>query len=231
MSDDRSRASHDPQSRRDRFLWGKGRDPRYLQVEASVLRLCQLPDRFLARALRDIARSARRELGERYEQALMSGYGTTLLWTTLPGLAARLGETDFTSMELENMTGLPQARDRLRRHVGLCLQHSEIRAKTALRHDAPSCWLIGNEFVNGNPVTIALDRVAPPEPTDTDWVTRHMREISRARFGHDDILRWTPDFNTWKMAHPETASIIEPDFGRFEPVIADKDPDADVPVP
>lgn len=218
-------------SRRERFLWGKGRDERILQVEATILRLYQLPDRFLARALRDMARSARKELGERYEQPLLSGYGTTLLWTTLPGMAAMLGETEFTPTEIDSMTSLPKARAALRRHVGLCLENSEIRPKTVLRHDTPCCWLISSEFVNGNPVTIALDRVAPPEHSDTDWVTRHMREVSRARFGHDDTIMWTPAFNPWKMGHPDLEQTADLDLETVHPIIEADDPDVDLPVP
>lgn len=185
------------------------------QVTREVARIHGLPDHFMARALRDLSRQARAELGMPYEDPEHAGYGTATLWTVLTGLSLHLGEKRLTLQERRGADRLPVAREDMRHFVGLCLMNTEIPSTTAIREDAIACRIISKEFANGNPITSALDRVAPPQPEYRDWVTRHMREISRHRFGHGDWLAWTPAFNDY----PRRSSAL------FEQLFDELDPD------
>ena len=182
-----------------------------------IIRLHGLPDRFLARALRDIGRSARRELGSPYDYPGFTGYGAATLWTILPGLARALGETDLTQDERLGALLMPEEKPRMRLITGLCLSNSEIPGR-AIRQVVTgkmmNCFLISSDFVNGNPITSALDRVAPPGPQSTDWVARHMREVSGHRFGHSDHISWSPEFNQWKR---KDLNIFAPEFLEDDP--------------
>lgn len=165
-----------------------------------VERLFSLPDRFLGRALRDIGRAARSELGHPFDYPDHTGYGAGTLWNVIPGLARALGETDLTSDERFGACLLPENLAHMRRFTGLCLGNSEIPYQV-MRSDKRSvmlnAFLVSGEFVNGNPIAIALDRVSPPKPQSNDWIAIHMREISSIRFGHSDFDRWTPEFNAY----------------------------------
>ena len=161
-------------------------------------RIHELPDRFMGRALRALSRRARAELGSPYDTPTFEGYGAATLWAVLTGLASRLGEQELSPDERRGADSLPHIPERLRKFVGLCLANSEIPMKSVLREDAIACRILSQEFVNGNPITSALDRLAPPRADGDDWIVRHMREISRARFGHSNWISWAPEFNLFK---------------------------------
>lgn len=181
------------------------------QASAEVVRLHSLPDRFLGRALRDLGRSARAELGSPYDIAGTTGYGSAILWHVLPGLARGLGETSLNSDERWGANMLPEGRSDLRRYVGNCLANSEITARLrrmGLWGAAPSCHVIEHAFCNGNPITSGLDRVAPPHAESKDWIAVHMREISGFRFGHSRFDAWSPEFN---LHQGQSGESVDPD--------------------
>lgn len=192
------------------------RDPALIEAldwrSREMTRLYSLPDRFLGRALRDIGRAARAELGAPYDYPDFTGYGASTLWHVIPALARALGERDLSQDERFGALLLPESKADMRRFTGLCLGNSEIpmlALKKGAYSQLPNCYLISGEFVNGSPITIALDRVAPPAPDSTDWVAQHMREISMCRFGHSDFSSWSPQFNDFPR---RSSNIFRDDF-------------------
>lgn len=171
-----------------------------LQREAAeVERLHGLSDRFLGRALIGLSRQARRDAPDLFEDREVSGYEALLVRAVVPRLARDLGEM---GLDAEERSLLPLAAGDgacLRQLVGACLDNQRLDRLGGQR-GSPALRLLGRSFVNGNPVTIALDRVAPPLPESRDWVARHMREISRARFGHEGHVAWSPEFQLYPRA-------------------------------
>lgn len=160
---------------------------------AEVSRLSQLPDRFLARALLDLSRKAFEALPDRFRTPEVVGYEALLVRAVMPRLALALGETGLTREERSLLPLCPSQGPELRCFVGTCLGNQDL-LRIGLREGSDTLAFLGRDFVNGHPATIALDRIAPPLPDSRDWIARHMREISRARFGHGEFLVWTPGF-------------------------------------
>lgn len=170
-------------------------DARHAEIE----RLYGLGDRWLARELVGLARRVRDiypdDLGQ--AQHLRGGtYDTTYVWDLIPEIAARLGHQDFVTGERSAEIRALDGKD-LRDWVGMTMQwlsHRPEKDEHLARGVHP--WdLLTTTFVNGNPVVIALDRVAPPTPESDDWCARHMREIARYR-GFEDVSAWFPEFNS-----------------------------------
>lgn len=158
-------------------------------------RLFALPDRFLGRELINLSRKLRNRYPDELGRPIDAGYEGLVVWAILPRLAMSLGEQDLTALERECAAFPPQDPDGFRAYVGNCLNNAGFRFLTG--GDGPGIDALRGSFANGSPVTIALDRVAPPTPDATDWVARHIREISRARFKDERFTSWSPSMQTY----------------------------------
>lgn len=161
-----------------------------------MVRLHGLPDRFLGRELMRLSRAGRMAAPDSYSDPNISGYDTLILWRVLPRLAFNLGERDITPQEQMNMRRMPAMGQELRDFVGICMNNVSFRE--LIRNENPGLQSLGMGFANGNPVTIGLDRVAPPGPDSADWIARHIREISRNRFGDERFSAWAPEMQAYK---------------------------------
>jgi hypothetical protein len=175
------------------------------EVGREVERLHALPDRFLARALLDMARRGREDHPERLGVPREAGYGNLLIWSVIPALAQRLGEKGLTETEKSCAREVPREPAELRRFIGNCLLNSDLQT-LGIEAGSRALDVLGHSIVNGNPITSALDRIAPPAPESDDWVARHMREVSRSRFGDERFDSWTPEFQDWKAVREAAAA-------------------------
>lgn len=176
-------------------------------------RLHGMPDRFLGRALLQLGREASQAAPKRFGGAEIGGYGDLIVRAVIPRLASGLGETNLTAEERSLLSVTPADPEELRMFVGTCMGNSDIStiAREVTEGDGKRALdLLARDFVNGNPITIALDRVVPPNPECEDWVVRHMREISRVRFGHEDHIAWSPAFQSYSE-HSEKPARKERD--------------------
>jgi hypothetical protein len=166
---------------------------RLIKVRTEMDRIYDLPDRFLGRILLRLARQAREDAPKELGVAGAAGYENLIIWQVIPKLAGLLGEKSLTRLETIGALKTHQTGENFRELVGTCLGYSNLHG-LAREKDSMALFLLSNDFVNGNPITMALDRVAPPDLEAKDWVARHMREISQVRFGHPFFDRWDPEF-------------------------------------
>jgi len=166
-----------------------------LRTSAEMARIFHLSNRFLGRAILDLSRNVR---NAQHEQTVTpgKGYAQASLTSIMPGLAARLGETGLTADEENAARSLPFDREELRNYVGNCMKNSSFEASKG-EDESLDLRLLRSDIANGNPITIALDRVAPPVETDNDWTAKYTREISRVRFGDDRFSSWTPEMQEY----------------------------------
>ncbi len=160
------------------------------EVRREMVRLHGLSDRFLGRALLDLSRRAIEADPELGGDPRRRGYESLLIRSVLPRLALELRETGLTGVERAGARAAPLSGPELRRLTGTCLNNAAFRL--FVESPDPQLRALSLGFANGSPVTIGLDRVAPPQPNSDDWVARHIREISRARFGDERFSAWTP---------------------------------------
>lgn len=159
-------------------------------VSREMRRLYELPDRFLARALVDLSRRTISEDPELGKDPRKRGYESLLVMSVLPRLALGLGETSLTAIETAGARAAPSGDVELRMLTGTCLNNASF--SSFARHSDPQLRALSLGFANGSPVTIGLDRVSPPTANSEDWVARHIREVSRARFGDERFSAWEP---------------------------------------
>jgi len=164
-------------------------------VSREMARLHGLPDRFLGRALLDLARKAIGADPDLGGDPHRRGYESLLIRSVFPRIALDLGETGLTTVEQAGARAAPAPGAELRNLVGTCLNNVGFRP--FLGHPDPLMRSLTLSFANGSPITIGLDRVAPPGPNADDWVTRHIREVSRARFGDERFSTWSPDMQDY----------------------------------
>lgn len=185
-----------------------------LEAEANIAAgYHAMTDAFLAHSLLRAARTARREAPAELANPAERNYDTTLVWHVIPVLASRLGPVTLLPNEGtdRDVAGLDDRK--LRTLVGQCLRNSGLGSLGRKHRPNGTCPcaldVLGREFVNGNPIAMAADRVSPPDLSDDsreDWLAVHMREVGRSRFGHEEFLAWEPAFQDWK-----NASIAEPE--------------------
>ncbi|MCA9774263.1 MAG: hypothetical protein KC466_17730 [Myxococcales bacterium] len=159
-------------------------------IGRELTRLYGLPDRFLGRALIDLARNAITADPDLGGDPRKRGYESLLIRSVLPRLARALGETGLTALEAAGARAAPEPGPELRTLVGTCLNNAVFRP--FVTHPDPQLRALTLGFANGSPVTIGLDRVSPPTYASDDWVARHIREVSRARFGNERFSAWEP---------------------------------------
>lgn len=186
------------------------------EVSRELTRLYGLPDRFLGRALIDLARSAITADPDLGGDPRKRGYESLLIRSVLPRLALALGETGLTALEAAGARAAPDPGPDLRVLVGTCLNNAVFRPFVTQQDTQLRALTLG--FANGSPVTIGLDRVSPPTPASDDWVARHIREVSRARFGAERFSAWEPAMQDYPgqgrfafKRRPEAPAEPEPD--------------------
>ena len=167
---------------------------RHQATKTELARLHALPDRWLAAALLSLARSARADHPE-LQDPHSGVYAASFLWQVVPEAARRLG-----GKMLPNEATRYRHQDgrEFRETLGVYLKNGELRLymdpSDRERATPTALEILDHEFVNGNPVAMAADRIHPPPPAGEDredWIARHMREVSRNR-GHGDIASWSP---------------------------------------
>lgn len=179
--------------------------------KARVERLYGLPDRWLGREIAGIARRIRASVPELASPASEGdAYTKHVLWDVVPEIARRLGEPLLPNESSD--AGLRRAGEvELRRDVSTCLYNiSSVRlmrvVPEALQDDLHMLLL---DAANGNPVTVALDRLAPPGPESDDRIARHLREVSASR-RHDPTSSWHPGLQ--HEPEPKPSESLSPRF-------------------
>ena len=171
------------------------------ETKNELNRFYRLTPRFKARALREYAHLAKSELPELLDGirdiVKKDGYNHGLINIVIPGLACRLGETQLNADEMNSIGDFPFEPQKIRNLVSMYMKNADMYSKTNL-DNAPVTEFLGHEFVNGNVITMAMDEVAPPTSESDDWVARHMREISQARFGDERYDAWSPEFQDYE---------------------------------
>ena len=174
-----------------------------------------LDDKSIGFLLIELAREARKEDPERLGNPADS-YANALIWSVIPALALRLGVPSYVLCKDEYtlIEDLPEDPGKLREYVANYLSNARLVNRPEML-EKETLHLLDNEFVNGNPVAVALDRLAPAGPDNHDWIARHTREISCARFGDERYSNWTPEMQNYgeKQESPieEPESHNEPD--------------------
>ena len=163
-----------------------------------VERMYALPDRWLGREIAGIARRLRASVPEFASPAAEGdGYSKHMLWDVIPEIARRLGEPLLPneSSDYDLRTAGDVA---FRRDVGTVMSNiSSVRLLRLVPEDLQDdLHMLLLDAANGNPVAVALDRVAPPGPEADDRIARHVREVSGCR-GHVPTSSWHPD-----LQHP-----------------------------
>lgn len=157
-----------------------------------LLRMWNLPDRFLAADLLRKAREARNLYPSHFERGGYDTYTTSFVWDIVPEIAFRLGSKDTRPDERR-----PDVRacddDELRGWLGNCLNWTPtIREAHSDPLPLANPWLmLTRSPQQGNPVLFALDRVCVPDMDSTDHGARLVREISRVR-GFEVTSAWHP---------------------------------------
>ena len=171
--------------------------------QSEMARLHGLPDAFLARALLKLKRDAVAELPAKFASPPDCGYEGLILWHLIPAIAQRLGETRLTADEENCARTVPFDPAEFRFYAGNCLSNSSMLRFVDGRDGAVS--MLDREIANGSPIAIGVDRLVPPGPDSHDGIVRHMRQISRVRFGHEEFLAWEPAFQDYERSRaPQT---------------------------
>ena len=193
--------------------WSKLMSPallaRHEAEKAEIERLHSLPDRWLAEALLRLAREAR-EAAPALQNPFDITYGPNFVCNAIPEAARRLGGRLLPNESLRPEYRAMSPQD-FRAILGVYLKNTSMRYHDQTPdHErlTPTAFdILDREFVNGNPVAMAADRICPPpEPGNDrdDWIARHVREISGRR-GHAETAVWSPALNR----DPEPSAEME----------------------
>lgn len=184
-------------------------------ISATMRRLHALTSPFLAGNLLRLSRVARAEAPSALGDPRYGTYDVNLVWQVIPTLAKRTGSVSLLPNEATDADITCLDDRELRCLVGVYLNNSglgtlgqDLRSRddvTPLAID-----ILGHEFVNGNPIAMVADRLCEPAPEGEDqgdWLARHMREISRVRFGHARFSSWQPEFQDFPKSEVEYAAL------------------------
>ncbi|MBY3150972.1 hypothetical protein HFO56_00820 [Rhizobium laguerreae] len=164
-------------------------------VAESVERLFHLSDRFLGRAIVGTARSARSVRQDRFAHHSVPRelrHAAALVWDIGPEIARRLGESDIRPGEIRTQVRRVSDPD-LRFWTWTCLQKTASAFVVSADGDGHEAWrLLLHDPSEGNPLFIALDRLAPPENTHDDICARYIAARDRGRGGDSGRTMWTP---------------------------------------
>ena len=177
-----------------------------------VERLHGVGDRWLAEELLRLARRVRSRHAERLADPHAAIYENRLLWQLIPELAHRLGARSFLPNERSQQETVRLSDRDLRCRIGYALQNASL-PHTRLPDDDPARPtpedLLLRIVQNGNPVAIAVDRLAPAPAKGEDRddpIARLVREISVAR-GHPETAAWSPALQARSASAPGLEDI------------------------
>ncbi len=169
-------------------------------IPDEVRRLHALGDRWLGEALLRLVRTVRSaapSLGR--EPPDVRGADADLTWDVVPELCRRLGcalrpgeSVDPALRRAEGAALRILVSDALR-----SMSHPGLRAADAVDAPLDPVALLTRAVVNGSPVAIALDRVAPPTALDQDRCALKVRHASRRR-NHPVTSAWHPSLQSWR---------------------------------
>jgi hypothetical protein len=121
------------------------------------------------------------------------------LFDLIPETARRLGcsvpHSILTSpAQAKRLVAMSDANFRL--YAGVILQNTPVPYQLMgfNKNPEPTAYeILNHDFANGNPIAIAVDRIAKPAAnlTRDDWMAWHIREISKAR-GMGEQYCWSP---------------------------------------
>lgn len=166
--------------------------------DREIRRQYTLPNRFLAEELLKMAREVRDSRPGMAPQA--DSAESRYFWHVIPEIARRLGATHFRSNERHSQEVVQKTDDELRLYAGYLLKDMPnfipvYEFQTTLLH----------EPVHGNPVCLALDRLAPPKDVEVDPIAKSIAGPARSR-GVEFSGQWTPSLLDYA-----NKSVIRPD--------------------
>jgi hypothetical protein len=172
---------------------------RLKEIKERINDIFSLSDTELGECLLKLSRQVRDDLPERFgKPELSAGYNAYLVWDLIPELAYRLGCRSFHDGERADWQIRNVTSEQLRNFASTVLFHTSSLStsvgytKAAALGSSPCPWdIIKYSIPNGNPVAIALDRVAPPDSDSLDEIAKHIREISSVR-GMPAQSAWSP---------------------------------------
>lgn len=165
------------------------------KMHLELRRIYALPDRWLAEELLRLARHCREEFAQRLKAVdRNANYECSFVWDVVPEISKRLGSRSLTLHEASDPMVAGCDNSVLREYAGICLRFSALADWVDITKAASATALLVRPVWIGNPVAIALDRLAPPDigTPHRDLITRQMREWSRAN-GLSEIQSWRPD--------------------------------------
>lgn len=178
---------------------------------AEMRRIHALPDRWLAAELLRLARRIR-SATTYAARAEHDTYNSSMLWDVIPELARRLGAeiqpNESLDARLRRLNG-----DELRMFVGICNANVARGYMKEANDDSDlnELDILFHETANGNPIIMALDRIAPPTPDSTDPAATHLRHVSSIR-GHAETPTWHPRISQKSFSRPtaDDAAALRP---------------------
>ena len=186
-------------------------------AENPSARMHGMSDRFLARAIVKMCRSARELHGPflRKEPESLPSYPAVLAWDVGPEISARLGEREFLLLERSCGVRSASASD-LRAMAWVALTRSPGARAMDKGVGVADPWnLMRKNVGDGNPLFIALDRLSPPEGFDVrkDPAAARVVQTCVAR-GIEPRLCWHPE-----MQNPPGAVAPRRIFGSWAAVV------------
>lgn len=176
----------------------------YERIDVEIVRLFNLPTRFLARALITHARDARARHPDFLSLNHHGGNETvsTLVWDIIPEISYRLGErSEIPGERRPDVRAMTDARFRI--HAGFVIMscanivfNDERRIRDP--NDIDPAEVLTHDVANGNPVAFALDRVVPAHSYDKeDVLSRYTFEVSENRGFQPPYLMWEPEMQNY----------------------------------
>ena len=163
-------------------------------MSKEIDRIYSLPDRWLAEELLRLCRRAREEAPEKLKDPTAQTYEAVLVWHLVPEIAKKLGATRFETNEAQYANFKDISAEELRAHASNFLSHTNLDKLAPSQMKPSACEILNHEPANGNPIAMAVDRIAPvleAASTRGEWLSAHIRQVSRMR-GHDETPHWSP---------------------------------------
>lgn len=167
-------------------------------------RLYDLPDRWLGEALLKLVRQVR-AASARYATPTLGTYNDSCLWAVVPEIARRLGcspdANETNALQGRTGEGAPHtylpglSPEEFREHAACTLnnlQASYLSPVVPTTSDLDPVSFLTRVAANGNPIAIALDRIAAPKDPRADPIARELLEVSAAR-GFSPRQDWSPE--------------------------------------
>lgn len=171
-------------------------------------RLFALEDRWLAAELLRLVRTIRERTQYSTRHGDQDTYNSSLLWDVIPEVAYRLGGrlmlNESTDFDLKTAQGVD-----FRNHVAIYLNNvatSYFRGADHGEQLNPVAILFRCTW-NGNPIAMALDRIAPPELDAADLLAKDMVSMATTR-GHAPTGCWHPSMQ--ESGKLKTTDELEP---------------------